>query len=389
MRIQMDKIMYDMLALLSCGVNGTKPSQKLVDSSKEYLTQLYNISRAHFVDALTGTVLKQAGVQLTGEWEQSIAKDIRKVMLFDAERSKLFAFMEQNKIWYLPLKGIIIKDYYPSVGMRQMSDNDILFDEAYAGKIRDYMISCGYKVTNFNLGNHDVYMKAPVYNFELHRALYDTSHENSWEQYYRDIKSRLILDEGTSYGYHMTKEDFYIYIISHGYKHYSKSGTGIRTLLDYYVYLKKNRQDMDFAYIERECEKLGIASYEQESRSLCQIVFESPEKLNSTDAGVQQLLTYYLTSGVYGTEHRKIENSMKQHTTKDGHISKLKYVLGRLFPVKQVYIYYPVVKHHKWMLPGVWAWRFIRLLLEKDRRHKIYRECNIVIKTENHSNLFK
>mgnify|MGYP002969688486 CR=1 FL=1 len=79
---------------------------------------------------------------------------------------------------YLPLKGIIMKDYYPSVGMRQMSDNDILFDKAYAKQIRDYMsdndilfdadawermekhmISEGYKAEYVGKGNHDVYHK--------------------------------------------------------------------------------------------------------------------------------------------------------------------------------------------------------------------------------------
>lgn len=43
-------------------------------------------------------------------------------------------------------------------------------------------------------------------------------------EYYSDIKNRLLSDkpEG-SCGYHMSDEDFYIYIISHAYKHYSGS----------------------------------------------------------------------------------------------------------------------------------------------------------------------
>lgn len=149
----MNEILTDLLTLLHCGVNGEKLSEELVrryqDSTDgkiedaERLRTLYQLSRSHFVDALTGTVLKQAGVRLSTEWEQSIAKAIRKVILFDAERAELLKFLEQNKIWYLPLKGIILKEYYPSVGMRQMSDNDILFDEKYADEIRDYMVSRG------------------------------------------------------------------------------------------------------------------------------------------------------------------------------------------------------------------------------------------------------
>lgn len=59
---------------------------------------------------------------------------------------------------YLPLKGIIMKDYYPSVGMRQMSDNDILFDADAWERMEKHMISEGYKAEYVGKG-HDVYHK--------------------------------------------------------------------------------------------------------------------------------------------------------------------------------------------------------------------------------------
>lgn len=60
---------------------------------------------------------------------------------------------------YLPLKGIIMKDYYPSVGMRQMSDNDILFDADAWERMEKHMISEGYKAEYVGKGNHYVYHK--------------------------------------------------------------------------------------------------------------------------------------------------------------------------------------------------------------------------------------
>ena len=171
--------MYDMLCLLGCGVNGTIPPKALLEkyrtenrtcgeepeAAQERQLYLYRVSQAHFVDALTGTVLKQAGVSLFPDWAQSIAKAVRKEILFDAERTKLFSFMEQNGIWYLPLKGIILKEYYPAVGMRQMSDNDILFDEAYAEEIRQFMTGQGYEVISFGKIHHDAYEKIACLQF--------------------------------------------------------------------------------------------------------------------------------------------------------------------------------------------------------------------------------
>ena len=88
-------IMCDLLYLLGCGVNGKMPAktyiktfQKVYDEDK--MQMLYQFSKVHFVDALTGTVLKNAGIKILPVWEQSIAKAIRKVILFDQERAEIF-----------------------------------------------------------------------------------------------------------------------------------------------------------------------------------------------------------------------------------------------------------------------------------------------------------
>lgn len=88
-------IMCDLLYLLGCGVNEKTPAkayiktfQKAYDEDK--MQTMYRFSKAHFVEVITGTVLKKAGVKLPTEWEQSIAKAIRKVILFDRERAEIF-----------------------------------------------------------------------------------------------------------------------------------------------------------------------------------------------------------------------------------------------------------------------------------------------------------
>ena len=183
-----------------------------------------------------------------------------------------FPLWSRTVSWYLPLKGIILKEYYPAVGMRQMSDQDILFDETYAQDVKQYMVSRGYKVESYGENHHDVYEKNPVYNFELHRSLYTSSHKQVWAAYYKNIKEKLLLQDRVSYGQQMADEDFYIFMVSHAYKHYDGQGTGIRTLLDFYVYLQA-KTELDFSYIETECRKLEIEAFEKDSRVLCKKVF--------------------------------------------------------------------------------------------------------------------
>ena len=49
--------------------------------------------------------------------------------LMDVEREEIITFFEEKNIWYLLLKGLIIREYYPNPALREMSDNDILLTE--------------------------------------------------------------------------------------------------------------------------------------------------------------------------------------------------------------------------------------------------------------------
>lgn len=380
----MKKELFAMMYLAGCGVSG-------VVLDKDYCNEidmsvLYKVSKRHFLTALVGTTLNDAGVKLPNEWEQAVSKAIRKNVLFDIERAKLFSFMEQKGIWYLPLKGIVLKDYYPAVGMRQMSDNDILFDYSFCDEVQEYMESQGYEAVSVGVGNHDIYIKEPVYNFELHSALYSELHQDGWAEYYGNIKDRLILDNNSSYEYHFTDEDFYVYITSHAYKHYAGSGTGLRTLLDFYVYLKA-KPEMDFAYIEKECEVLEIAEFEKRNRSLCKKAFDAAALNGMEDleqrmsAEEKELLSYYLTSGVYGTVERGVENRVRKFRKKNGRKSKLRYLWSRIIPDMEIMErHYPFFYKHKILLPIGWLYRLLRVLFDKKRRKNMMTELEVVKK---------
>ena len=424
-----DPVAYDMLYLASFGINSrgkaagqskgqnnginilpnSKPDEKCLEryrTNEENMKALCRMGARHFIDVLVGTTLKQAGLTLPKYWEDRIVKAVRKVLLFDVERKKLCVWMDSEHIWYLPLKGIVLKDYYPSVGMRQMSDNDILFDAEAWERVEKHMLSEGYEAESVGNGNHDVYQKPPVYNFEMHRSLYGRGHDESWVEYYSDIKERLIPDEivhtcdvddagnnacgrtgvDSSCGYHMRDEDFYIYITSHAYKHYSGSGTGLRTLLDFYAWLNQKEATLDFDYIRTECKKLGIEDFEKHNRILCRKVFaplqaygqDSFERSLSGDE--PDMLRYYLSSGVYGTFDRMVANRMEKQKKADGKkkMSKLSYYRHRVFPGMELYENYPLLVKHKCLIPAYWFYRIVRLVFCRKRRENIMREVKAV-----------
>ena len=413
-----NQIAYDMIYLASVGINSKcKPDEKCLEryrTNEENRKELFQMSAKHSIDALIGMTLKQAGVVLPKYWEESMVKAVRKVLLFDAERKKLCAWMDREHIWYLPLKGIVLKEYYPSIGMRQMSDNDILFDADAWERVEKHMLSEGYETESVGRRHHDVYRKAPVYNFEMHRSLYSKRDNERWVEYYSDIKNRLLSDQSevvcnavhgasenttanqtesanggnSSCGYHMSDEDFYIYITSHAYKHYSKSGTGIRTLLDFYAYLKAKEESLDFDYIRTECRKLGIRDFEKRSRRLCWKVFSSQQIYDrvsfeqSLSADEMEMLKYYLSSGVYGTFERMVESRIEKQkkTYGSGKLSKLTYYWHRVFPGMDLYEKYPLLVKHRFLIPAYWFYRIVRLLFSKKRRNHMLREVKLVKK---------
>lgn len=114
------------------------------------ISQLYQISVYHDIGAIVCMALEAAGILDNADPQTAKAfrnirnKSLRKVLLLDNGRAEIFRFLDENKIWHMPLKGVILKDYYPELGMRQMSDNDILYDAAFRKTMQQYMLSQGY-----------------------------------------------------------------------------------------------------------------------------------------------------------------------------------------------------------------------------------------------------
>lgn len=108
----------------------------------------------------------------------------------DTERHQLEKEFAKNGIWYMPLKGSILKDWYHKFGMREMADNDILFDEKKRNDVKQIFQNRGYTVESYGKINHDAYEKPPIYNFEMHVELYLELYEKFHEKYI-NVKQRL------------------------------------------------------------------------------------------------------------------------------------------------------------------------------------------------------
>ena len=84
--------------------------------NKNDLDFFIKLSKHHSLTALLYQALIKVKVDVNKEvlskFEQYYLANLRKSVLFDKERNELLTYLKENKIEYLPLKGIIIKNYY-------------------------------------------------------------------------------------------------------------------------------------------------------------------------------------------------------------------------------------------------------------------------------------
>ena len=392
---------YNLIYLVTCALHGRVPETEVMKQMD--LAEVYRMAKFHALTSMSYMALdayvkanpeEAAGfdAQLLTDWKNAKNKAIYKQMMMDAEREAILSHMEEQGIWYMPLKGIFLKELYPKSGMREMVDNDILFDIEYRKHIREFMVDRGYKDEHCGGPVHDMYLKMPFYNFEMHVMLYARYNSQLFYDYYKDVKARLIKDEGNGYGYHFSDEDFYIFVLIHAYKHYESGGFGIRTLLDLYVYTQAKGDTLDWAYLQGEMDKLGIAGFEKSCRELAEKLFDVARCDCALAAGVTDydaILTdddktdmeFFLSAGSKGTTRIAFTQRLGRMVDDEEDITlgvRLKYLYKRLFPEMGFYeSAAPVVYRHKVLLPFYMAYRLSVKAFR--RRDAIWNEVKFIL----------
>ena len=343
----------DVIYLCSCAVNSVTAEKARVEQMD--LSALYQTAQRHTLTAVVAHVLSAAGIRNPAFiWAE--ARAIRKMAVMDAEQARILEQLELAGIWYMPLKGAVLKDLYPAYGIREMSDRDILVDADRVKDVQNIMLELGFSTVKFDEEYHDCYYKPPVSNFEMHRHLMGPMSGKAIYSYYLDAGQLLQKDAGNAYGYHLKEEDFYVYLVAHEYKHFSAEGTGLRSLLDTYVCLKNNELDMN--YVKAEVKKLGIEDYEQLNRSLAMHLF-GYGVLTDTE---QNMLDYVLSCGTYGREENFARNLLKKEGKKGYFISRLTLPYARMLEM------YPILKEIPILYPFCWLHRLVHALIFKNEK---------------------
>lgn len=279
----------------------------------------------------------------------------------EQELLRLCSALKAHKIRFVLLKGSRMRAFYPSPEMRSSCDIDILTD-APDETVLALMQSLGYKyekdggtTLNFEL--------APLVSVEMHRYLFDD--RLSFHGYFNSAWERVLPAEDGSSECFLTEEDFYLYMIAHLVKHFTRYGCGLRPLLDLYLYEREAAGKCDFTAAEKTLEELGLLHFTKQIRELLNKWFEEG---NLTEQD-EELTDYLIRSGIFGTESTIKANQFRQAPSLRG--LKLRVLLTHIFPPLRIMRpMYPRLLRCPVFLPVAWIARWLRILFKEEKKSK-------------------
>lgn len=333
-----------------------KHTVDIANFGTEELNELYSLSNKHDVAHLVAEALREFDFETLGEEGAKLRVKLEKQRLLAVFRyekirfalAQLCELFEAEGVDFMPLKGSVIRKYYPEEWMRTSCDIDVLVREEQLDRAAELVESrLGFK-SEGGRNYHDVSFISPGgVHLELHFSLLENS-----EKLNRNLSKvwDFSCRQGNSYQYKMTNEYFLFHIVAHAAYHFTRGGCGVRQLIDLHILLKEIT--FDEKILEQLCGECGIWSFYCKLKKLCEIWFGEDEHDETTTV----MSDYILKAGAYGT----IENSAAVSQSKGQ--SKLGYVMSRLFvSYDRLKEQYPVLKKHKWLMPFMQVRRWFRV----------------------------
>lgn len=343
-----------LFALLRSAIRGTKMEEEEQSIySSEMLFCLLKISSKHDVAHLLALGLKQN--ELIQEEHKDIEKQIIKsVYRYEKTRcdyEKICSVLENAGIPFLPLKGSVIREYYPEPWMRTSCDIDILIHKEDCEKAKSVLMSeLSYSYSG--KCSHDMSFYSPdKVHIELHYDLIEEGRVNYSSHVLKNSWDTATIRDGYSSWYEMSDEMFYFYHIAHMAKHFENGGCGIRPFIDLWIL-----DNLGGADEKKRDELLNLGhllKFANAVRKLSCVWFENEEY----DLTSKEMENYILSGGVYGNDANRITFQQQQ---KGG---KVKYALYKIFiPYSVIKYHYPILQKHRWLMPIMQVRRWYKLI---------------------------
>ena len=227
-----------LFAFVRSAISGTKIKDEERESySPDMLEDLLEIAFKHDMVHMLVYGLKQNNLisKEDAQIEKSIFTAVYRYERLKYEYENLCNALENAQIPFIPLKGSVIRKYYPESWMRTSCDIDVLVKPEDLEKAISYL-SQKLQYVEKGRATHDVLLASPIgVHVELHFDLVEEGRANNAIDILSSVWNNVSLHENYGYWHEMSDEFFYFYHIAHMAKHFETGGCGVRPFVDLWI----------------------------------------------------------------------------------------------------------------------------------------------------------
>ena len=351
--MKIGKIVFDIIANIIC--NREITVDEISESDFEYLLC---ISNKHDLSHILWNYIEHLNYPKDNinikKFQKSQSLAMYRYVQNENELNTLIEIFENECIPFIPLKGSVLRNYYPEPWMRTSCDIDLLVKEQDIERAVKLLVE-KYGYTYKERGLHDIslYSQNNIH-LELH---FDLTSEDAYVSVLSKVWDNCFLAENRRYQYIMNNEFFAFYHITHMAEHFVRSGCGIRPFLDLWVINKKIGYDE--TKVIAMLEEISLSDFYKNSQKLIKVWFEDDEHTDLT----LKMEYFIIGSGIYGTT----ENKIAMNQTENG--GRFKYIWNRVFlPYDKLKRLYPKTEQCVILVPFYQIKRWFNFLFNKDKK---------------------
>lgn len=305
--------------------------------------------------------------------KQQVIGQVLNQTVRSAEFADLYRKLRSAGLHPIVVKGQLCSRLYPLKDHRISADDDLYISDAEFMACHEQLLANGLTtdtpVDELATADEVSYTKngSPLY-IELHRHLFDSAEDahDELNHFFADLNP-VEMDGLLT----MPPHEHLLYLLLHAYKHFVRSGIGLRQFCDIGLWAREYHDEIDWQRLHEQCESVHAATFAAASfriaRDYLGIDFDLPMPWDAS-IDVEPLLHDTLCGGVYGSNDltRLHSSTVTLNAVKASRTGEKSSVLSTVFP-KREYLErrYPYLKKRPYLLPVAWVQRIAHYASEK------------------------
>lgn len=346
------------LHLLKCGLKSEKPEEPPVGIDFE---AIFKLAKKQDVENIVFLSIDQLENNIDSNlysiWQEAYYKRMKYSAFQDMALEELIEVFTKAGIDCMPLKGSVIKNYYPSPDLRCMGDIDFLVREQNRQVVRDIMHSLGYIDDILDDGQVDGFKREKLVYVEIHYDFSDVNH--AYHNLFTIDWDKLVSTD-IEHLYKMTIEDLYYFNVGHYAKNMQSRGMGIRAAIDCYV-LWNEMNDEQQQNVLRMFLTTELKKFNDSLLKIAEIWFDG-----IMDHSLDTVQQYLLNTKTYSSKKDEITMYAVKDNLDD---SNVKYVMRKIFPYPNELYKRFNIKHKCFvLLPFLWFYRICLQIFGNEKK---------------------